>query len=75
MRTGTEIVSLCINSSFPSQQFSNPEYQIFRKVCNTHGGGLIFYVNQDLNCKVLTNHPLRQDFEILALELKLLKTN
>ena len=39
------------------------------------GGGLLFYVNQDLNCKVLTNYPMRQDFEILALELKLSKTN
>ena len=32
-------------------------------------------VNQDLNCKVLTNYPMRQDFEILALELKLSKIN
>ena len=28
-----------------------------------------------LNCKVLTNYPMRQDFKILALELKLSKTN
>ena len=32
-------------------------------------------VDQDLNCKVLTNYTMCQDFEILALELKLLKTN
>ena len=32
-------------------------------------------VNQDLNCNVLTNYPMRQDFEILALELKLSKIN
>ena len=43
--------------------------------CNVHGGGLFFYVNQDLNCKGLTNHPMRQNFEILVLELKLSKTN
>ena len=34
-----------------------------------HEGGLLFYVNQDLNCKV--RYSMRQDFEIL----KLLKTN
>ena len=36
---------------------------------------LLFYINQDLNCKVLSKYPIRQDFEILALELKLSKTN
>ena len=39
------------------------------------GEGYCFNVNQDLNCKVLTDYPMRQDFEILALELKLSKTN
>ena len=39
------------------------------------GEDYCFNVNQDLNCKVLTDYPMRQDFEILALELKLSKTN
>ena len=64
-----------IDSSFPSQQFSIPEYRIFRKDRNTRGGGLLFYVKHDLNCKVLTNCPMRQNFEIIALEMKLPKTN
>ena len=41
----------------------------FSKDCNAHEGGLLFYVNQDLNCKV--RYRMRQDFEIL----KLLKTH
>ena len=41
----------------------------FLKDCNAHEGGLLFYVNQDLNCKV--RYPMRHDFEIL----KFLKTN
>ena len=41
----------------------------FLKDCNAHEGGLLFYVNQDLNCKV--HYPMHQDFEII----KLLKTN
>ena len=64
-----------IDSSFPSQQFSIPKYRIFRKDRNAHEGGLLFYVYQDLNCKVLTNHPMRQNFENLALELKFSRTN
>ena len=41
----------------------------FSKDCNEHEGGLLFHVNQDLNCKIC--YPMRQDFEIL----KLLQTN
>ena len=42
----------------------------FLKDCNAHEGRLLFYANQNLNCKV-HYHSMRQDFEIL----KLLKTN
>ena len=64
-----------IDSSFPNQQFCIPEYRIFRKDRNACGGGLLFYINQDLNCKVLNKYPTLQDLEILVLELKLSKTN
>ena len=52
-----------IDSSFPIQQFSVPEYRFFRKDRNALVVGLLFRINQDLNCKVLTNYPVRQDFE------------
>ena len=42
---------------------------LFSKDCNIHEGGLLFYVNQDLNRKMCC--PMRQDFEIL----KLLESN
>ena len=38
-----------IDSSFPNQLFSFSEHRIYQKDRNTHGGGLLFYVNQDLN--------------------------
>ena len=59
-----------IDSSFLNQQFYIPEYRIFRKDRNACGGGLLFYVNQDLNCKVLNKYPTRQDLENLVLEMK-----
>ena len=62
-----------IDSSFPNQQFCIPEYRIFRKDPNARGGSILFYVNQDLNCKVLNKYPARQDIQILVLELKLSK--
>ena len=67
-----------IDSSFPNQQFCIPQYRIFWKNRNARGGGLLFYVNQDLNCKVLNKSgsgSTRQDLDILVLELKLSKTN
>ena len=64
-----------IDSSFPNQQFCIPEYRIFQKDHIARGGGLLFYVNQDLNCKVLNKYPTRQNLAILVLELKLSKAN
>ena len=64
-----------IDSSFPNQQFCIPEYRIFRNDRNARSEALLFYVNQDLNCKVLNKYPTRQDPAILVLELKLSKTN
>ena len=64
-----------VDSSFPNQQFYIPDYRLFRDDRNARGGELLFYVNQDLNCKVLNKYPTRQDLEILVLELKLSKTN
>ena len=56
-----------IDSFFPNQQFYIPEYRIFRKDCNARNGRLLFYVNEDLNCKVLNKYPMHQDLENLVL--------
>ena len=63
-----------IDSSFP-KSICIPKGRIFRKDRNARSGGLLFYVNQDLNCKVLNKYPTRQDLEFLVLELKLSKIN
>ena len=44
-----------LDSSFPSNQFSIDGYRIFRMDRNKHGGGLMFYVNQDMSCKILSD--------------------
>ena len=46
------------NDSFQNEQFSIPECQIFGKNRNAHGGKLLFYVNQNLNCKALNKYPM-----------------
>ena len=37
---------------------------MFRKDRNKNGGGLLFYVNQDLNCKTVNTYNFPADIEI-----------
>ena len=46
---------------------------MFRKDRNKNGGDLLFYVNQDLNCKIVNTYNFATDIEILPLELRLTK--
>ena len=43
-----------IDESFPDKQFCLNNYWIFRKDRNRYGGGISFYVNENLPCKSLT---------------------
>ena len=43
-----------IDESFPDKQFCLNNFKIFRKDKNQYGGGIMFYVNENLPCKSLT---------------------
>ena len=86
IRKNFESVQEIIQNTFDIFLFSETKIDLFFQVSNLvswstevskmiviHMGRLLFYVNQDLNCKVLTNYPMYQDFEILTLKLKLFK--
>ena len=40
-----------IDASFPNNQFCIPGYKMFRKDRNCYGGGLCFYINDNMFCK------------------------
>ena len=42
--------------------------------CKARGGGFLFYLNQNLNCKVINNYPMCQYTETMVSEQKLFKT-
>ena len=42
-----------IDDSFPNAQFKIEGYKSFRKDRDAFGGGLLFYVNEKLNCRSL----------------------
>ena len=51
--------------SFSVSEFTIPGYRLFRKDRNQHGGGSIFYVNQDIPCKTINTFNFPDSFEIL----------
>ena len=42
-----------IDDSFPNAQFKIEGYKSFRKDRDVFGGGLLFYNNEELNCRSL----------------------
>ena len=63
-----------INDSFPNAQFKIEVYKSFRKDRDAFGGGLLFYVNEKLNCRSLEICLPNTFIEILPLELRLLNS-
>ena len=63
-----------IDDSFPNVQFKIESYKSFRKDRDAFGGGLLFYVNEKLNCRSLEICLPNTFIEILPLELTLLNS-
>ena len=59
------------DSSFREAQFKTPEYRIFRQDRDKCGGGLMFYINQNIPCKKIETFQLTSSIEILTLEINL----
>ena len=60
-----------IDSSFPSKQFAIDKYKIFCRGPNCFGGGLMFYVNENIPCRKLSPEQNDSNFEIIFLEITL----
>ena len=60
-----------LDSSFPGSEFTIPDYRLFRKDRNQHGGGLIFYVNQDIPCKNINTFNFPNSLKVLPLKINL----
>ena len=62
-----------LDSSFPEAQFKIPGYRIFRQDRDKYGGGLMFYINQNIPCKKIETFQFTSSIEILTLEINLRK--
>ena len=59
------------HSSFPSKQFAIDNYKIFRRDPNCFGGGLMFYVNENIPCRKQSPEQNDSNFEIIFPEITL----
>ena len=57
-----------INESFPKQQFKINDCKAIRRDRDSFGGGLIFYMNEQIPSNVLTLESIPRDIEIILLD-------
>ena len=60
-----------LDSSFPEAQFKTPGCRIFRQDRDKYGGGLMFYINQNIPFKKIETFHFTFSIEILTLEINL----
>ena len=57
-----------LDTTFPINQFIVRRYNIFKQDCNRFGSGLK-YVNKNISCKPLTDHPVFFGLEVMVFYL------
>ena len=57
-----------IDESFPNQQFKKNVYKMFRNDRDRFGGGLMFYVGEQVASKVLSLESISIDIKLILLE-------
>ena len=60
-----------LDETFPNQQFQISGYEMFRRDKNKHGGGIMFYFNENISCKTVNVEGLLDDCEVTLVELSI----
>ena len=58
-----------LDSTFPMNQFHIFGFKVFRLDRNRFGGGLILYINENIPCRPLNDHPTFPNLELIAIEI------
>ena len=58
-----------LDSTFPMNQFHIFGFKVFRRDRNLFGGGLILYINEDIPCRPLNDHPTFSYLKLIAIEI------
>ena len=57
-----------IDDSFLDSQFFTEGFKMYRKDRTKTGGGLLFYVNENLPGKIINSYKFKENFEIIVFE-------
>lgn len=60
-----------LDSSFPNNQFFLPGFKTIRKDRSKHGGGIAFFINEDIPCRIQHISLDFENTELLSLELRI----
>ena len=55
-----------LDSTFPMNQFHIFGFKVFRRDRNRFGGGLILYINENIPCRPLNDHPTFPNLELIG---------
>ena len=58
-----------LDSTIPMNQFYIFGFKVFRLDRNRFGRGLILYINENIPCRPLNDHPTCPDLELIAIEI------
>ena len=60
-----------LDETFPNQQFKISGYKTFRRGRNKHGGGIMFYIKENIPCKPVNVEGLPDDYEVTLIQLSI----
>ena len=60
-----------LNEAFPNQQFKISGYKMFGRDRNKYGGGIMFYINENIPCKTVNVEGLPNDCVGTLIELSI----
>ena len=55
--------------TFPRNQFHIFSFKVFKRDRNRFRGGLILYINENIPCGPLNDHPTFPNLELIAIEI------
>ena len=58
-----------LNSIFPMNRFHIFRFKVFRRDRHRFRGGLILYINENIPCRPLNDHPFFPNLELIAIEI------
>ena len=58
-----------LDSTFPVNQFHIFSFKVFRQDHNRFGGRLILYINENIPCRPLNDHPTFPNLKLIAIEI------